>query len=227
MVGGFMTDWGEWGPSRRPCPPENRNCQFISFLPGMWGKMRTVVAGRGGGANVTRTHYLSRRCRGFTLMEILVALAVLTVGFSIIIGLLGQSIGLRTMSRDTRIAGEVAEEQLLAVRQSPDSWDWQAPRIAEGETVELALKEEAAGLETLAPPATHVPVERVDAREREYYNRFSCAAYAALPKAADGSVIAGAPYYEVVVVVRWRESGKAKSFTLTSAVPRYEVEGAA
>jgi hypothetical protein len=57
-------------------------------------------------------------------------------------------------------------------------------------------------------------------REKAHYQGFSWRAYATRPVADDGAI-------EVTVVVSWQERGRDRSFALTSAVPRYRLEGAA
>jgi prepilin-type N-terminal cleavage/methylation domain-containing protein len=164
--------------------------------------------------------HTERLQRGFTLIEVIVSLAVLSVASWIIVALFTASMNLGARARHERMAAEIAEEALVNMGQQPRFYQWgegDAPRT-ELFPVTLAGSSEAQPLPA-TPPVT-LPAERgAAARNRAEYERFTWEAYARLP--GDN-----AAYYEVTVAVRWQDSGRDRVFTLTRAVARQPVEEA-
>lgn len=72
----------------------------------------------------------NRRHRGFTLVEVLVALAVLAIALAAILHTIGQAIDATTTLRDRSIALWVAQNRLAEHRMRRD---WPAPDTTNGE----------------------------------------------------------------------------------------------
>ena len=90
-----------------------------------------------------------------------------------------------------------------------------------GQFVPVRVKDEKPdAVRTLPPPTTKPTVDAVFRRESNFYKEFSWEAYA---RRVDET----SHYAELTVVVRWIEAGRNRSVTLTSAVPRSVLEGAA
>ncbi len=151
---------------------------------------------------------------GFTVMEVLVSLAVIGIAVSVFISLFRLSLTLLENSRGERIAAHVAEEQLtlLLARPVTDGLDWagfwQAPV---GEPYRLSTFKPA---ETPAAMPTERPAY---AQTKNDYEGCAWEAYARLPEG-------GAAYVEVSIEVSWAMSGRERRFILTSCVPRGRVE---
>lgn len=151
---------------------------------------------------------------GFTLVEILVALVVLSVGITIFISLFSSSLALAQSGRNQTVAAALAEEQLQTLLHSPQQYNWNLQGAAPGQLVEVTLHNEPANpVRHFAPPSI-LPVDKKAAtRVQNLYEAFSWQVFAKLPDKDAG-------YVEVTVAVRWAEEGKPRVVALTSAVPR-------
>ncbi|MBP8129511.1 MAG: prepilin-type N-terminal cleavage/methylation domain-containing protein [Candidatus Hydrogenedentes bacterium] len=158
------------------------------------------------------------RASGFTLLEMLVALAVLAVATGVIAALFSASLGLSANSRHQRIASALAEEQLCAVVQHPEQYRWPLGRAGDLELFEVQPRG-AATAPALGPPSALPAVRNAAVRTDGEYAQFSSQVYGRLPAK-------NAQHVEVTVVVRWMDAGRAKLVALTSAVPRMRLEQA-
>jgi len=77
------------------------------------------------------------RARGFTLIEVLMALTVLAIALAAVLRTVGQSIDLTVNLRDRQLASWVAQNRLIAHQLQND---WLSPDTTEG-TVELSGRE--------------------------------------------------------------------------------------
>lgn len=156
------------------------------------------------------------RRAGFTLFEMLVALAVMGVATGVIISLFTASLDLSANSRHQRIASSLAEETLHALMADPASYEWSG--VTGQELTRVSPKSGAeSGTIALAPPSTLPVIPAAAARSRTAYAGFTCEVYGRLPAAK-------APYIELTVVVRWTDNGRPHLVALTGAVapPRAE-----
>ena len=161
---------------------------------------------------------------GFTLIEILTALAIVSIASSLFISMFASSVALAKMSRCRRIAVHVAEAQLSDLLLDAGRYDW--PRIDELEVDEwvpvrpaLPVGRQAAGPGTpvLLSYLPQCADARSDRRDKALYKRFSCETFACIPRK-------GALYFEVIAVVRWTHAGNEHVYVLTSCVPRDALE---
>lgn len=158
------------------------------------------------------------RRNGFTLLEMLVALAVLAVATGVIAALFNASLSLSANSRHQRIAAALAEEQLCAVVQHPDRYSWPLAQAGSLELFEVRPAK-AAAASPLQPPSALPAVKSAAVRTNAEYGQFQCQVYGRLPAKT-------ARHLEVTVVVRWTDEGREKAVALTSAIPRMRVEQA-
>ena len=157
---------------------------------------------------------------GFTLIEILVALAVLSVGVTIFVSLFSSSLALSQSSRNQTVAASLAEEQVQLLLHRPAQYDWHLETAKPGELVEVTVPNASERYHPCDPPSV-LPVEpSASMREQNLYDGFTWQAFRKTPSADAG-------YMEVTVVVRWIEAGRPRLFALTSAVPRSLITGAA
>jgi prepilin-type N-terminal cleavage/methylation domain-containing protein len=159
---------------------------------------------------------------GFTLIEILVALAIVGVATYIIISLFSSAFSLAQNNRARRVAGALAEGQLADLMRNPAKYAWPDLKAAKvGELSEVSVRGETdKGGRVFDAPSVMPIDKRAFNREQSFYGKFSWDAYVKLPKE-------NVPHAELTVVVRWRSQGRSDAFALTSCVPRSVMEGAA
>ena len=154
----------------------------------------------------------SRGRTGFTLVEVVMALAVLSVATTIVISLWSKSLTFARLSRDHNVAASLAEERLADIQLHPARYDWaKFAGAAEGATEQILM----GGTERPLPmdlPAPMPPLESEDERETVYYGKFTWKAYAKKPAPSAGSL-------EVTVAVFWTYDGRDRTFILTSRMP--------
>lgn len=163
----------------------------------------------------------TRRNAGFTLVEVLVALAVLSVATYVIIKLFTNSVTLGQQDRSQRSAYALAEGRLADLSMRPDDYVWPAAdALAAGNLVEIGHKvDDPKGAIREALPPTTLPTYRGAAdREIQFYQRFSWRAFVRDQDPKDA-------YCEVTVVVRWQQSGREQAVCLTTEMPRPRSEG--
>ncbi len=158
----------------------------------------------------------SRRA-GFTLIELIVSLFVISVATTIFMHLYATSMDLGKLSRNRQIAVSIAEEQLGLLMRNPESfvWDKDNPDAAGLFRVRANADDPRAGVEAKLPSST-LPDESAYQRETTVFDQFRWKAV--------GKLGARGLFYEVTVDVSWVQSGKNESVTLTGAVPRGKVE---
>ena len=149
--------------------------------------------------------------RGFTLVEMLGALAVAAVAAFIVISLFSWSLVLGQESRRQSMAAGMASELLTRMHRAPDEFVWpELEGIAPGEHVPVEASdafEADAGL-----PAAMPTVDRLRDAEIAFREAFQWEAFARRPGE-------DANYVELTVAVHWEAQGRERVYTLTSALP--------
>ncbi|NIA12611.1 MAG: prepilin-type N-terminal cleavage/methylation domain-containing protein [Nitrospiraceae bacterium] len=161
-------------------------------------------------------HKRSRNTRpnGFTLIEILVAVAVLGIGATIFISLFSASQDLAETSRSRTVATYLAEQQLDALQRDPGQYEWPSAAIEPGTMAEiLPFGADPAVPRGFTLPSVMPVDSRAYAREANFMKRFSWQAYARTPDAE-------AAHIELTVVVRWQEGGRDQLLALTASAHR-------
>lgn len=156
----------------------------------------------------------SRNC-GFTLLEILVALAVSGVAVALFISLFSATVSLAKTNQNEIVAASLAEEQLELLRRDPRQviWTLNAPP---GELASLEPAMQNVG-QMFSPPT--VPPQNAT-QQKNLYSRFEWRAYARVPSPDDAHI-------ELIMAVHWKEAGRLKSLVLSSAIPKRLVVAAA
>lgn len=156
---------------------------------------------------------------GFTLLEVLVALAVLSVATYVIMQLFMGSVGLGQADRSRRTAMALAEERMADISMRPGNYQW--PDAADQLTELTPPGGESEGVASEAtPPTTKPTYPQAGDREAGFYSRFSWKTFVRYADAPPGTC-------EVTVVVNWEQDGKPQSVSLTSLLPRPKKEGQA
>lgn len=153
---------------------------------------------------------------GFTLMEMLVALAVLGVAVTVFISLFTSSIDISQTASNRGVAASIADARLTDIVAAPERYQWlQEPGAEETRfPIQLTGEDPAAG-NPVSPPSAMPPEPRAYETQSALYDRFRWEAF--------GKLAAGGAYYEVTVVVRYHERGREQLLTMTSAVPALAV----
>lgn len=154
---------------------------------------------------------------GFTLIELIVSLFVISVATTIFMKLYATSMDLGKLSRNRQIATSIAEEQLGLIMKDPARYVWEKDTADDAGffRVRASADDPRAGVEATLPTST-LPDERAFQRETTVYNQFRWSAFGHL--GTRGLV------YEVTVDVSWEQAGKRESVALTGAVSRGKIE---
>lgn len=147
-----------------------------------------------------------RRRGGFTLLEMLVALTVISVGVAVFVGLFDMALTLSRNARDRSACLDIARSVLDDVARNPGDYEW-----PEGDGLQqVALPAERKA--QADPPRVLLPGEAAKKRMEARHSRYRWRLFAQKP-APDNPL----PVREVTVVVQAGESSPA--VVLTAWVP--------
>lgn len=153
---------------------------------------------------------------GFTLLELITALAVLGVAATVFLRLFSSSLSLASTSLSHEVAVGLAEEYLTTIQSSPERFDWpDLEDTASGKIQPIRPIEEIFP----TPPEAMPTLRRAYNRDHSFYRDFSWEAFAVLPEDE-------AQYVEVLVEISWTDEGYLRRFSLASIVPRSLAERA-
>lgn len=156
----------------------------------------------------------------FSLIELIVALAVISIAATIFISLYVSSLNLARSSANRRLAASFAEARLNDLLRHPDRFHWEFPaETGNLNPFPIRSNEDEPKAGNVFDPPSILPAElaAVD-RQVSLPGRFRWQAMGRLPSL-------NAAYYEVTVVVRWEESARPQLLALTSSVPKFAVPG--
>jgi len=157
------------------------------------------------------------RNKGFTLVELIIALAVLAVALSGLIALYGVSLELAKEARQKTVAVELASTQMAALSASPEQFIWHVDDSDATALFPITRDEDApAAGNIVASPEVMLVNRNAHVHNENFYNRFRWKAWGRLSSP-------DAQAYEITVAVYWRARGKQRSLALTSSVPRYRI----
>ena len=155
---------------------------------------------------------------GFTLVEVLTAIIVMSVATSMFIQLFNASVNLSDSSRSRRVAAQLAEERLVDIQSFPGKYlaetlDKEGSLVSfdDGESLALSLRDDTESGQN-EPPLAMPTNRRAFNREKNLYEGFFWEAIAHRPSEDSG-------FYALVVLVQWDAAGRTKYLTLTSSVP--------
>ncbi len=162
------------------------------------------------------SHRTTGSARGFTLVEMIVALAVLSIATTILISVLGRGVALGEHSRHRTAAANIGESLLAEIQARPNAYVWPSfEDLASGELVEITPSDGKPGTSgyTVTAPAGVEP----GSRQQVFFEGFRWRAHGRRPAER-------ANYLELTVSLYWTEAGRAQSLALTTAFPRALVE---
>ncbi len=173
------------------------------------------------GGTCVQPDVLPRRQRaGFTLMELLVGLSVISVAITVFITLYMSSLDLSRKASNRAIATKLAEERLAAITSAPGAFVWQVPETGEDTRfpIEVTGEDPSKGNPVAVPAA--MPADPTAYRiQEDLFDRYRWEAF--------GKLVPGGAYYEVTVVIRYVEQGREQLIALTSALPAAALPDAA
>ncbi|MBI2423786.1 MAG: prepilin-type N-terminal cleavage/methylation domain-containing protein [Candidatus Hydrogenedentes bacterium] len=154
--------------------------------------------------------------QGFSLLELLVALAVLGVATTIFIRLYSLSTDFARVARNRTVAAAIAEEQLARLRMNPDQFQWQIPEPVSSEVFGILVPEEPPAGNEAAPGKAMPPELKAKEDTETLYQSFRWKAFGRIPEP-------NAAFVEVTVAVYWTQSGRPESLALSTALMRRAV----
>ena len=149
---------------------------------------------------------------GFTLMEVIVALAVIGVAATIGVSMFGGSYTAGRDVTDRRVAQQIAQAVLDDLQRDPASYKWPAA------TNELQLVERLDGKSTVTPPEVSVPDPLILKTIRNQYALYKTQSYVKLNDASPNTC-------ELTTVVSWVRASRPHAITLTALAPKRVLEG--
>ena len=153
---------------------------------------------------------------GFTLVELLVALTVVGVAAAVFVGMFSASLGLSRSNSNLAVATELAETQLAVLMRAPRDFVWDNSKGTACFAVTTHEPEPPGGY-PVEPPAINLVTKEAQQKLAERYSQFRWTAFARLA-APDAAA------YEVTVAVRWMDTRRPQTLTLSSAVARALVD---
>ncbi len=155
--------------------------------------------------------------RGFSLVELIVALGVVSVAGTVFLSMYGSSVQLAKTARDRTVATQLAEEQLADIIRSPEKYLWHVPASPDGQRfpVTAGPDDPRAGVPCGTPKAMPT-LEGPHRRESVVYEQFRWRAEGRLPDP-------NAAYFEVTVSIHWTHAARPQMLSITSCVPRMRV----
>lgn len=152
--------------------------------------------------------------RGFTLVEILTALAIISVAGYISVSLLANAQGVALANRHRMLADELAAECVAAIQANPGLMNWPgAAALSETAPGDIIAIQKADASPRVFPAPSTMPTNSTSFdRTRDLYRRFDWTAHVTIPEA-------GASVADLTITVHWRLRGRYESVTRTTAAP--------
>lgn len=164
---------------------------------------------------------LGKRKFGFTLIELIVALAVVGIGVTVLFQLFIVSLNINQKSNNLVLATCIAQDCLGQIITTPEKFHWQIPdNVKPGEVFPILTSLDEPKMGNRVEPPKIAPPDW--ASFKKYQSGFDKYFWKAFGRLSTSS----SEVYEVTVVVTYKERGREQNYTLTSFVPVYRVNKA-
>ncbi len=162
---------------------------------------------------------LYRTSKGFTLIELMVALAVVSIAITGLVQMFTLSLNLAQTSQNAILASNIAYEKLNYLKNCPEKFVWKIPENINSETIFpiLTSEEEAKAGNVLEVPIIAPPDWASFRKYKNISQKFRWKAFGKLVGEEKES-------YEVVVTVMYIEFGRTKYYIANSVIPRFQIE---
>jgi len=163
--------------------------------------------------------FLTETSKGFTLIELIVALAVLSIAVTGLVQMFSLSLNLAQTSQNAILAGNIAYDKLDYLRNCPEKFIWKVSDSVNPEDFFsiLTSEDEAKAGNVLEVPITVPPDWASFRKYKDVSQKFRWKAFGKL-------VSNGKDYYEVVVIVIYKEFGRIKYYTANSIIPCFQID---
>ena len=164
-------------------------------------------------------HRQRRPRDGFTLLELLASLMVLSIAGTIFLNMFISSVRLGNTSRDHRVGLQLAEEYLTELQTRPGQFKWPHYEGNADTFLPVGSRTQDDLVLRAAQPSAMPTTKRAYNKTAALYSDFSWKAFSRLPE-KDGNIV------EILVDVTWTDdSGRFRTFSLSSLAPREGREG--
>jgi len=159
----------------------------------------------------------SRPCAGFTLLEMLMGLAVISVASAVFLSFYISSVDMSRKAVSRTVASGLAQDQLEAMVQDPGRFFWDFEERQEDGLFPVRQEpgDPVVGNRFTLPAAMPLD-QRAHRAQSSFYGRYRWLAFGRLAEP-------DATHYELSVLVHWVEAGRPDSLVLTASVPRFAV----
>lgn len=156
---------------------------------------------------------------GFTLLELIVSLAVLGVASWSFISMHNAGLSLAKASRNQTIAVSLADEKLGDLLRQPNRflWEFLTDETSDALFAIREAEDDAKVGNVFDLPTVMPTTRRAHDKQTTVYNQFTWKAFGRRPSEE-------ATYYEITLAVFWEEAGRERLLALTSSIPRQQVE---
>ncbi len=154
---------------------------------------------------------------GFTLIELIVALAIISIAGTVFVSMYLSSMEMGRTARNRTMAARLADEQLNTLVRHPEQYQWNIPAEPNVEPFPITLAGSQGSTNNAVGQPSVMPLnQNAFRREETLYNNFHWTARGRFPNL-------NSAFCEVTVVVHWVESGRPQMLALTSALPRFQL----
>lgn len=157
--------------------------------------------------------------KGFTLIELIVALAVVSIAVTALVQLFTMSLNLNQTAQNAILANTIAYEKLNYLKNCPEKFIWKIPENINGDTIFpiLTSEDEAKAGNVLDVPIVAPPDWASFRKYKNVSQKFRWKAFGRLSPENNDS-------YEIILTVIYKEFGRTKYCIANSIIPRFQID---
>ncbi|HOK08691.1 MAG TPA: prepilin-type N-terminal cleavage/methylation domain-containing protein [Candidatus Hydrogenedens sp.] len=163
--------------------------------------------------------FFSKCLYGFSLIELIVALAVVSVAVTGLVQMFSISLNLSQRSQNIILANSIAQDKLYYLINNPQCFLWKISEAGKegGYFPILTSNEEPKSGNPVEEPKITPPDWASFRKYKNANQKFRWKAYGKISNSNENC-------YEVIVIVIYKEGGRTRYYTETSIVPRFQVD---